>query len=375
MIPQKIVPLHRRANDFQLSKQLSKPALALFVVFFGIFAIPPLNAQAIPTTGDTEFVHDPAIIKDGDTWYLFSTVAGPERKGEIPIRCSKDLRQWKKCGYVFDAMPDWIKKESPKTKELWAPDISYFNGEYHLYYAFSVFGKNTSGIALLTTKTLDPSNPNFHWIDRGLVLQSRTGDDFNAIDPNLVIDEKGRAWLGFGSFWTGVKMRRIDPSTGKRSTEDTKLYSLASRKPPANPPPNPPGLPGNWQAIEAPFIVYHGGYFYLFVSFDLCCRGSKSTYKTMVGRAKEVMGPYLDHNGTRMPEGGGSLLITGNHRWFGPGGESVLMQKQGDIIVFHAYDATTGNPWLQISKISWENGWPKAELQGTDTTDSADQQR
>jgi arabinan endo-1,5-alpha-L-arabinosidase len=375
IIPQKIVPLHRRANDFQLSMQLSKPALALFVVFLGIFAIPPLNAQAIPTTGDTEFVHDPAIIKDGDTWYLFSTVAGPERKGEIPIRCSKDLRQWKKCGYVFDAMPDWIKKESPKTKELWAPDISYFNGEYHLYYAFSVFGKNTSGIALLTTKTLDPSNPNSHWIDRGLVLQSRTGDDFNAIDPNLVIDEKGRAWLGFGSFWTGVKMRRIDPSTGKLSTEDTKLYSLASRKPPANPPPNPPGLPGNWQAIEAPFIVYHGGYFYLFVSFDLCCRGSKSTYKTMVGRAKEVMGPYLDHNGTRMLEGGGSLLITGNHRWFGPGGESVLMQKQGDIIVFHAYDATTGNPWLQISKISWENGWPKAELQGTDTTDSADQQR
>ncbi len=217
--------------------RMPKFALALCVVVFGIPTIPPAKAQIIPTSGDTEFVHDPAIMKDGDTWYLFSTVTGPERKGEIPIRCSKDLRQWKKCGYVFPAIPDWISKQSPETKELWAPDLSYFNGEYHLYYAFSVFGKNTSGIALLTNRTLNASNPNFHWTDRGLVLQSRVEDDFNAIDPNLVIDEKGCAWLSFGSFWTGIKMRRIDPSTGKLSTEDTKLYSLASRKRPANPPP------------------------------------------------------------------------------------------------------------------------------------------
>jgi len=129
---------------------MPKFALALYLVVFGINTIPPAKAQIIPTSGDTEFVHDPAIMKDGDTWYLFSTVTGPERKGEIPIRCSKDLRQWKKCGYVFPAIPDWISKQSPETKELWAPDLSYFNGEYHLYYAFSVFGKNTSGIALLT---------------------------------------------------------------------------------------------------------------------------------------------------------------------------------------------------------------------------------
>jgi arabinan endo-1,5-alpha-L-arabinosidase len=339
-------------------------ALALFVVVFTIYYSMPLaTGQAIPTTGDTEFVHDPAIIKDGGTWYLFSTVTGPERKGEIPIRCSKDLRQWKKCGYVFEAIPDWIKQQSPQTKELWAPDLSYFHGEYHLYYAFSVFGKNTSGIALLTNKTLDPASPNFHWMDRGLVLQSRVGDDFNAIDPNLVIDENGGAWLSFGSFWSGIKMRRIDPSTGKLSTENTRVYSLASRRRPASAPPNPPGLPGNWQAIEAPFIVHHDGYFYLFVSFDLCCRGTKSTYKTMVVRAKAVTGPYLDRNGAPMLQGDGSPLFTGNHRWFGPGGESVLMQKEGDIIVFHAYDATTGNPWLQMSRINWENGWPKAELQ------------
>jgi len=323
-----------------------------------------VSPQALETRGDTHYVHDPAIIREGATWYLFSTGNGPERNGEIPIRCSQDLHQWQKCGYIFSQIPQWIKKESPETKELWAPDISYFNGEYHLYYAFSVFGKNTSGIALLTNKTLNPKSPDFHWVDRGLVLRSRVEDDFNAIDPNLILDEKGQPWLAFGSFWDGIKMRRIDAKSGLLSSEDTKLYSLARRERPKNPPPNPPGLPGNWQAIEAPFIVRHGDYYYLFVSFDLCCRGTKSTYKTMVGRSHSVTGPYVDADGTPMLDGGGTALLTGNGRWFGPGGESVLQQKDGDIVVFHAYDSTTGQPYLQISTIAWVNGWPKVALEG-----------
>jgi arabinan endo-1,5-alpha-L-arabinosidase len=269
------------------------------------------------------------------------TQYGPDRKGELPIRCSQDLHHWRLCGSVFEKIPDWITQTSPATKELWAPDISYFNGEFHLYYAFSVFGKNTSGIALLTNKTLNPSSPDFHWVDRGLVLRSRLEDDFNAIDPNLVIDEKGQAWLAFGSFWSGIKMRQIDPKTGLLSTTDTKLYSLASRKRPLNPPPNPPGLPGDWQALEAPFIIHHGDYFYLFVSWDLCCRGTKSNYKTMVGRSHSVTGPYVDSSGTPLLEGGGTPLLLGNSRWFGPGGESLLQQKDGDIIVYHAYDGKT----------------------------------
>jgi arabinan endo-1,5-alpha-L-arabinosidase len=321
------------------------------------------SPSVIQLRGDIEYTHDPSIIKDGNTWYVFGTNNGPERTGELPIRCSPDLHNWKRCGYVFPGIPEWIRKESPETKELWAPAISYFNGEYHLYYAFSAFGKNTSGIALATNKTLEPKSPNFHWVDRGLVLRSRVEDDFNAIDPNLIIDEKGHAWLSFGSFWSGIKMRRIDPKTGLLSTEDTKLFSLASRKRPPNPPAPPPGLPGNWQAIEAPFIVRHADYYYLFVSFDLCCRGTKSTYKTMVGRSHNVSGPYVDTAGTPMLEGGGTPLLVGNGRWIGPGGESVLQQKDGDLIVYHAYDGKTGEPWLQISTISWEDGWPHAAIE------------
>ncbi|MGH9512654.1 MAG: arabinan endo-1,5-alpha-L-arabinosidase [Terriglobales bacterium] len=324
----------------------------------------PALPRAFQLSGDIEFTHDPSIIKDGDTWYLFSTANGPDRKGELPIRCSTNLKEWKHCGYVFDSIPEWIKKESPSTRELWAPDISYFDGEYHLYYAFSVFGKNTSGIALLTNKTLNPKSPDFHWDDQGLVLESHAEDDFNAIDPNLSIDAKGRTWLAFGSFWSGIKLRRIDRKTGKLSTEDTKLYSLASRKRPDNPLPNPPGLPGNWQAIEAPFLVHHDGYYYLFVSFDLCCRGAKSNYKTMVGRSRNITGPYVDAKGTPMLEGGGTPLLVGNDRWAGPGGESIRQRKNGDIIVFHAYDRKTGHAFLQISSIAWVNGWPHSALEG-----------
>ena len=159
---------------------------------------PAPTPQVIAVTGDVEGAHDPSIIKEGSTWYLFGTATEPKRDGELPVRCSQDLHHWNRCGYVLPGVPQWIQKESPETKELWAPDISYFDGQYHLYYAFSAFGKNTSGIALLTNETLDPKAPQFHWVDQGLVLQSKTDDEFNAIDPNLILDENGasmaRVW-------------------------------------------------------------------------------------------------------------------------------------------------------------------------------------
>ena len=345
------------------------------LVLIGNFAYGQAKKASFPQPfsldGEVKFVHDPSIIKAGDIWYVFSTTTEADREGELPIRGSKDLHHWKRCGYVFPAIPDWIRKGSPGTKNLWAPDISYFNGEYHLYYAFSLFGKNTSGIAVVTNKTLDPTGPGFRWVDRGLVLRSKAEDDFNAIDPNLVAEKSGRPWLSFGSFWAGIKMRRIDPATGGLSGADTKLYSLAKRKPPDNPEAAPPGLPANWQAIEAPSIVRHDGFYYLFASFDLCCRGLKSTYKTMVGRSRNVTGPYVDENGTPMLEGGGTPVLVGNSQWIGPGGESVRRKSDVDIIVFHAYDRKSGAPYLQLSTIDWTGGWPHAALEGNNTARAA----
>lgn len=259
----------------------------------------------------------------------------------------------------------WIRTDSPKTRDLWAPDISFFNGKYHIYYAYSVFGLNTSGIALATNVTLDPRNASYHWSDEGLVLKSLAGDDFNAIDPNIVLDNKGQPWLSFGSFWNGIKMRRIDPVTGKPAASDSTLYSLAARTQPADAEPPKPGLPANWQAIEAPFLVHHGRFYYLFVSFDLCCRGTRSSYRIVVGRSTKVTGPYVDRSGVAMLKGGGTQLLAANQRWLGPGGQSVLQRREGDLLVFHAYDAATGKPALQISTIEWSGGWPRVTLRTT----------
>jgi arabinan endo-1,5-alpha-L-arabinosidase len=318
--------------------------------------------HVIPVSGDVVGTHDPSIIKEGKRWYVFATGKAPDG-GQFAVRCSDNLKDWKLCGHVFDAVPKWIKERSPGTKDLWAPDISYVNREYRLYYAYSLFGKNTSGIALATNKTLDSASPNFKWVDKGLVFESKSGDNYNAIDPNLVLDGKGGAWLSFGSFWDGIKMWRLDDS-GMLSKRDTTLYSLARRARPENAEAAPPNLPANWEAVEAPFIVHHAGYFYLFTSWDLCCRGLKSTYRTMVGRSMSVTGPYLDMTGKPLAEGGGTELLVANSRWLGPGGESVLRGRWGkDLIVFHAYDAKNGKPSLQISTIDWSGGSPHAALE------------
>jgi len=303
-------------------------------------------------TGDIAPVHDPAIIKQGDTYYLFSTSLPRDGTGQIPIRVSSDLISWRRAGSVFAQMPDWAKRAIPKANGIWAPDISFANGEFRLYYAVSTFGSNHSAIGLATSPTLDPSAPNYKWTDKGEVLASAVADDFNAIDPAAFTDGEGRAWLTFGSFWTGIKMVRLDPATGLRAVDDPKIYSLARRPVP--------------DAIEAAFLIEHDGYYYLFASFDFCCRGVDSTYYTVVGRSRAVTGPYLDHDGKPMMKGFGQIVLHGQldptRRWRGPGHSAIL--KDGDrlFIVYHAYDAQhRGTPTLRINSLGWTaDGWPVA---------------
>ncbi|HEY3026538.1 MAG TPA: arabinan endo-1,5-alpha-L-arabinosidase [Pyrinomonadaceae bacterium] len=294
--------------------------------------------------GDIRQVHDPGIIKDGDTYYLFSTRAG------IAVRCSKDLVSWRLCGDVFAHLPQWAVKDVPGLRGLWAPDVSYFNGKYHLYYSVSTFGSNRSSIGLATNQTLDPNSSEYRWQDQGKIISSYPTDDWNAIDPNIVLDEEGQPWLSFGSFWSGIKLRKIDPETGQLSARNTTLYSLASR-------PRTPESPG---AIEAPAIIRKNGYYYLFVSFDFCCRGVASTYNIRVGRSRLLTGPYVDRAGKPMMEGGGTIVVTSAKRWHGPGHCAVLQERSGDKLVYHAYDADArGTPTLRIAPIVWDAaGWP-----------------
>src|SRR5437588_711075 len=158
--------------------------------------------------------------------------------------------------------------------------------------------------------------------DPGLVIDSSSAVNYNAIDPNLVVDAQGGWWLTFGSFWTGIKQVRLDPSTGQRSTSDTAVRALAQR----------PAAP---DAIEAAFVYRHAGLSYLFVSFDFCCRGAQSTYRIMVGRSASVTGPYVDRSGTAMTAGGGTEILAGHGSIHGPGGQSVIADHDGDVLVYH----------------------------------------
>jgi len=294
--------------------------------------------------GDVRGVHDPAVVKEGKTYYLFSTRAG------IAVRCSQDRVHWRLCGDVFAHLPGWAVADVPGVRGLWAPDVSVFDGRYHLYYSVSTFGSNRSSIGLVTNETLDPESDRFRWVDRGKVLGSSKSDDWNAIDPNVVLDDKGAPWLSFGSFWGGIKMRRLDPSTGMLDPKDPTLYALASRS-------RADGAPG---AIEAPFIVRRDGYYYLFVSFDFCCRAENSTYNIRVGRSRAVTGPYVDRDGKDMREGGGTLVLAGDARWRGPGHCAILRDDGGDWLVHHAYDAEKrGASTLRIEPLVWDgDGWP-----------------
>ncbi len=321
---------------FQLRRPTNLRQLAVLVsVAAAIVAATPTSGQE----GNIRRVHDPCIIKADGWYYVFSTLGG------IQIRRSRDLRHWEYVGEVFDRIPSWAKKAVPGVRSLWAPDISYFRGWYHLYYSVSTFGKNRSCIGLAINRTLDPSDKRCRWIDRGPVISSRPGrDNFNAIDPNVVFDGQ-QPWLAFGSFWSGIKLTRLDPETGLRSNRDRTIYSIASR---------------NGGAIEAPFVIKRGRFFYLFVSFDQCCRGVESTYKIKVGRSEKITGPYKDRSGRPMMKGGGTLVLAGYGRYRGPGHNAVLSEKGRDWLVHHFYDAQhDGAPTLQIRPLLWDSdGWP-----------------
>ena len=330
-------------------------SLLIGATFRGASPTPDTNEpRLLELSGDLN-VHDPSIIKANGLYYIFCT-GGGRRGGIFPIRSSPDLINWTRCGNVFQTMPAWAATEIPLARGTWAPDISFFNGKYYLYYALSSFGVNDSAIGLAVNDTLDQTSPLYKWVDQGLVVRSHPHvDDFNAIDPTLVIEDNSNVWLAWGSFWGGIKMRRIDPATGKLSTTDTTLYSLA-RRPRTRVQLTPP-VEG---AIEAPTIVRRGDYWYLFASYDLCCRGINSTYNVKVGRSLKVTGPYVDHNGKPLTEDGGTPVVSAiTAQWNGAGGQTVFNDGDQYYIVFHSYDKQTGRSRLQISTLAWDDGWPR----------------
>jgi len=301
------------------------------LVLAALVAPAPATAAGTGRIAADPPVHDPSVIRQGRYYYSFGTGGG------LTLSRSADLLHWTALSPVFATMPSWITTELGFTPtDLWAPDISYFAGEYRLYYAASSFGRNDSVIGLATARTLDGGA----WADRGMVARSRSTDSYNAIDPDVTVDAGGQPWLSFGSFWDGIRMRRLDPATGLPSAAGPAPYPLASR---------------GGASIEAPSITRHGASYYLFTSLDYCCRGAGSDYRVVVGRSAAVTGPYYDRDGVALLAGGGTEVLRGYNEFRGPGGGDVF----GGYYAHHYYDATDGGrAKLSVRRIIWSHGWP-----------------
>lgn len=296
-------------------------------------------------------VHDPVMIKEGDVYHLFCTGPG------ITHKTSKDLINWKDQNPVFTTSPEWSFGINPSFNgHIWAPDVYFHNDTYFLYYSISAFGKNTSAIGVVTNVTLDSSDPNYKWQDHGIVVESVPNRDmWNAIDPNIIFDDTGNAWMSFGSFWGGIKMVKLNQNL-LEIHPDNEWYTLARRERSFEQLDSDAGD----APIEAPFIYKRDNYYYLFVSWDFCCRGAESTYKTVVGRSKNLTGPYLDKSGISLFYGGGTLVVEGNDKWNGIGHNSIYDFGDNTYFISHAYDAENdGQPLLKIIPVEFDDeGWP-----------------
>ncbi|MEV4110671.1 arabinan endo-1,5-alpha-L-arabinosidase [Nonomuraea sp. NPDC049695] len=309
-------------------------------------AAPPLpEPLATPTTPPLSYpgpgrvtgdvgVHDPSVVKKPDGTYLLVHTGN-----NIAIKTSTDRTAWRNAGVAFPNGAPWTTSYTGGSANLWAPDISYRNGRYYLYYSASTFGSRNSAIFLATS----PTGASGTWTNQGLIISTTSSSNYNAIDPNLIVDAQGRWWLAFGSFWTGIKLIQLDPATGKRL--GTSITGLAQRT-------------GGTTAIEAPFVFRHGSYYYLWVSFDACCQGASSTYRIMVGRSASITGPYVDRNGVAMTSGGGTQVLAGHGSIHGPGHQAVIPDVDAEVLFYHYY-ADNGASLLGINLLGYDSaGWP-----------------
>ena len=278
--------------------------------------------------------HDPAALVVGTQIYLYAT--------GLIAKTSSNLTTWSAGANPLSPLPSWIAGSVPGATNLWAPDVSTFGGTYHLYYAASTFGSNKSCIGHATRDALSSGS----WTDHGSVICSNvghTGDDWNAIDPNVVLDDAGTPWLALGSFWGGIKMIELD-ATGARA--DDTLHAIADR-------------PSDGGALEGAWVFKRCGSYYLFTSWGSCC-SSPYDYNIRVGRASAVTGPYVDKAGTQLTKGGGTLVVAGNSAWVAPGHNAVIAYGGRTYNVYHALQGSSGGPaTLRIAELAWDaDGWP-----------------
>lgn len=299
------------------------------------------SAQTYTNPVATPVAADPSVIRAEDgSFYLYATQddwADGGGSHYLPIFKSKDLVTWTYVKDAFVAPPAW-KEAGGFT---WAPDISYRDGTYYLYYAASLWGDPNPCIGLTTSKS--PEGP-FEDLGRAVFCSEDIGVG-NSIDPFV---------------WDDGQTRTMVWGSGQG------IYAVALSENGTRAVGEPVQLAGDDLYYEAPYVVQRGRHYYLFLSAGSCCEGENSTYTLYVGRSRKLTGPYLDAEGRSFLEGGGTVVVGANDTWVGPGHNSVVRDDAGtDWLFYHAIpradprlpNDVNRRPAL-VDRIVWKDGWP-----------------
>lgn len=273
---------------------------------------------------------DPSIIKGDDGYfYLYAT----EDIRNLPIHRSKDLVNWE---FVGTAFTDATRPNFEPEGGIWAPDINKIGNQYVLYYSMSVWGGEwTCGIGCAVADR--PEGP---FKDCGMMFRSKGIKIQNCIDP-FYIEENGQKYLFFGSF-SGIYAVELRED-GLKVKEGAAPVQVAGT------------------AYEGTYIHKRDGYYYLFASIGSCCEGLNSTYTTVVGRSKHLLGPYLNKKGERMLDNHHEVLIHKNSHFVGTGHNSEIVTDEAgnDWILYHAVSVKhPDGRVLMLDKVFWKRKWP-----------------
>jgi arabinan endo-1,5-alpha-L-arabinosidase len=268
-------------------------------------------------------IHDPSTIAiDHGKYYTYGTGGG---------------------SLVSDDGWTWRRGATPAITGA-APDVIHIGDRYYMYVTRGQGGPSKSQIKMLWTKSLDPSSPDYKWVEGGVVASSDGVEDSNAIDPGVLLDPTGRLWLVYGSYIGYIRLVELNPKTGERL--------------------NPKDLPKNVAInCEASDLIFHDGWYYLLATHGSCCAGANSGYNIRMGRSRKVTGPYLDAEGVDMIQGGGKLLIGSGGRFVGPGHFGLMDLGDGVQRFSLHWEADLdkgGASVLEILPLLWKDGWPVA---------------
>lgn len=283
----------------------------------------------LPNIGNVA-AHDPNIIYYDDHYYMF--------KGgiKIPIfKASQLSGPWEKIGTVLDG--DSVVRKQNRSRP-WAPTVTQWKGRFYCFYSISKNGRRNSAIGLASSDSIEPGS----WTDHGALFNTgkgRLSDVYpysvtNAIDPAFFVDPaSGKPYLQYGSYWKGIFQIPLTDGLSianpKKPNADHLAYVPSKRLKP----------------IEGSFLSYKGPYYYTWFSHGQCCHfpiegfpRKGDEYSIRVGRSTSVHGPFVDRDGKKLLEGGGSIVYGSNHREvYAPGGLGVLSGSDGssDILYYH----------------------------------------